>query len=61
MFSVNYFLQMFLLGFMIGAAALASIYVTSDHTSYELFNLPEFLSTWSHQFWDYFQRLSHGD
>ena len=58
---------------MMAAAAVAAMYltttihmdcqaddiadVTSDHTFYGLFNPPEFLSTWSHQFWDYFQGL----
>jgi len=52
---------MFLLGFMIGAAAVATIYVTSDHTSYGLFNFPEFVSTWRHHFGHHFQGLSHWD
>ena len=66
---------MFLLGTTIAAAAVAAIYVTStivmdcqaddifDVTSEHngLFNLPEFLFTWSHQFWDYFKGLVSWD
>ena len=64
---------MLLLVTMMAAMAVAAMYltttivmecqaddiadVTNDHTFYGLFNLPEFMSTWSHQFWYYFQGL----